>query len=172
MSPEGEGVCCLEFVADYTIAYSCEPIEGEGILLLGVQAVCWWLAGGLQVGPVRFFHLHFTCIGLYSPVQRIFSRPPWRATPRGRGRSSSLWHPLGLSRRHRHCVLRRDRVGLCELYAHVLPFDHLLTHHHHMREHSYSPIVAWMYCCVKGNIGMCRGLRLTVAVKRQISPPS
>ena len=28
--PEGEGVCCLEFVADYTFAYPCEPVKGEG----------------------------------------------------------------------------------------------------------------------------------------------
>ena len=32
--PEGEGVCCLEFVADYNFACPCEPVEGEGTLAL------------------------------------------------------------------------------------------------------------------------------------------
>ena len=61
--------------------------------------VCRWVAGGLQARLQGFSHLHFTCIRLYSPVQRVFSGRLTRfgvnkASIPGKLGSSALCHLL------------------------------------------------------------------------------
>ena len=42
--------------------------------LVALQALCRYSASDLQVGADGVWHLHLTCICLFSPVQRVFRR--------------------------------------------------------------------------------------------------